>query len=324
MSIGRYKTLHFFLFLLAMLFASACADAADGETTADPVAQCTVLLELHFAEVEAQEEAGKEAHSDMTIWQQPIAELCPVQVEQLQQHRFAELLARPVGELLLVDLQGFYQAVDELAEARKPSVLDEAVLQHVLDELGAPPEEPVSLWQRILRWLDQWFSDAEEEQDWDWWESLVPSEATMTLIFYLSIALVLLLTGGIIFVEMRSVLRHRRTGYSARWQEPGAPLAEALSLEAVAQAPISEQPGLLLQWLLHQLDSLGVLQVRKSLTHRDIAAASAALAQQETVSRLCRSAELATFGGWTPTQQEMDALFAAGQEAVQSLQARGA
>lgn len=328
-------------YLLAVLVALhvvavASANAAANTLNQDTIENCAALLEdweqpvpvggsaetevkqgEGFNTIEDATDAG-DTHPETTalepvpLMQRLISAACPVQTDLLAQHSWANLLVREPQELMLLDLRGFY-AFSNYSESRNTlDVLDDSKLGGILNGLELPQPEPVSLWRRILDWLKQWWQP-EQEQEFDWLERFIPSETTLKLIMFVSIALVVVGAIGIVVVELRAGLVHRRRAYHSQWSDDFFEATSGLSLDDVQAAPLAEQPGLLLRWLLEQLQASGLLGLRASLTHRDISAATANLDQHDSVARVSSAAERATFGGWVPSRQEMQELLELGK-----------
>lgn len=321
------------LFLLAVFFV--------GNVEArSPIDACIVLLEewaqnrptLVSTEQEIQERVDGEAQDTsqdnsqdssqdtllddelepVPLEQRLVYDACPDQVDTLVQHPLWPLSVRGPQQLMLLDLRGFYAFSDQYEKYAALEVLDGSKLANVLQGLDLPEPEPVSVWQRILDWLKQWWQ-SEDSEDYDWLERFIPSETTLKIIMFVSIGLVVVLAIGIVVTELRLGLAHRRRTQNTRWSGESIQTSHGLSLEDVQAAPLAEQPGLLLRWLLEQLQASGLLGLRASLTHRDITAATANLDQGQSVAQVSSAAERATFGGWVPNEREMRELLELGK-----------
>lgn len=292
---------------------------------ANPVETCSRLMGEHAVQVADTQNSEPITESNTTAEDQAALEYidagawhsiydpCPEQVDELLQHPWAKLLARPPEELFLGDLAGL-PALEQSYILREPgSLIDLDTLDALLAELQQQPQPPPSLWQRLMEWLAQWLSDTDPKAP-RWLDDISVPEMLVTSILFGSLALIVLLAAFIVFRELRQGLAHRRKVEAVGWDIAAGPAIGQLAFSDLANAPLSEQPGLLLRIILARLQNAGLMPHRSSLTHRDIAAASATIERGAAVGLISRAAERATYGNWQPAPEDIDPLLQTGRE----------
>lgn len=242
---------------------------------------------------------------------------CRAQLDALLQHPWAPLLARDASAVTLADLEGFYRVADLYVGPAPLTVVDPSVLGSVMATLGQTPDQPLSLWERALHWVLDWLG-GDEQSDAGWLKDLSISETLVRFFLYACLALIVLLALAVILTEFRHVSFGRRM-QDSRWEDEQ--LAEMVSpgFDQLLAAPLRDQPGLLLAIILARLQAIGVLQMRSSATHRDIATAVQSLQQGEAVASISEAAERATFGDWHPRQEDMAQLLQTGRRICKTL-----
>lgn len=246
--------------------------------------------------------------------------VCPVQTASLLAHPWASLLARERDELTLADLEGLHDLYQSYRKGPTAPPLDRGTLADALAGLERPSAEVLSLWERVWRWVRGWWGDRERPEV-DWLRGFSLSELTLQLMFYGSVALIVILALAVVFAELRAVVWTHRKRPAASWEDAGPGAAPALTLDTVRAAALPEQPGLLLRLLLEQLRARGMLRIAPGSTHRDITAAAGAMAGGQDLATLCHAAERAAFGGWRPGAAEIAGLYRACNRALHAVTA---
>ncbi len=150
-----------------------------------------------------------------------------------------------------------------------------SLLKQIREERDA---RPLSLWERILRWLQQRPDHNTTEPAWmrklaEWMKHIPPSAAHIT--FWSLFALLVVLLIALIVIELRAsrVLRRRAVAATpAQSADPGITTLEtALSLDDIDRLPLAARPGALLRWLLRALATRGALPADTTMTNRELA-----------------------------------------------------
>jgi hypothetical protein len=305
--------------LTACVTTLACLLAAGLQASPDPIDECAALLEEYAAEQPESSENVEECV--IPVVTPPLNEVCPEQVASLLRDPWSSGLARNSDELVLADLKGLELLRREYAGVKPEAVVNTADVAGVLAGLELSPEETASLWQQFLRWLREWF----ENEDTDFsgmFEHISFSEATLKMIMYSAIGLIILLAILVVGGELRLALRNRRSTETFGWRERKAEHSPPLDFDQLARAPLREQPGLLLKIIMAQLQATGILRLRSSCTHRDITSAAAALDLGDGLGTISNAAERATFGDWCPAEEDMAALLETGQGVCLAIEVR--
>jgi hypothetical protein len=287
-----------------------CLQAAGLQASPGSIAECAALLEDYAA---AQPAPGEDADERVIPFvTPPLYEVCPEQVEELLRHPWSPGLARKPDELVMADLAGLDRLRQDYSGAVPAAPVNSADVAGVLAWLELPRQETASLWQQFLVWLREWF----DKKDTDFaglLENVSLSEATLKAIMYTAIGLIILLAVLLVGGELRLALRNGRNAGTFGWQEREVERSTALDFDQLARAPLREQPGLLLQIILDQLQATGILRLRSSCTHRDITSAAAALELGDGLGTISSAAERATFGNWCPAEEDMAGLLETGR-----------
>ncbi|MEJ2089092.1 MAG: DUF4129 domain-containing protein [Gammaproteobacteria bacterium] len=188
-------------------------------------------------------------------------------------------------------------------------VLRPEFLDDVLEQLDWPSSEPLTLWDRLMRWLEDFFADRQENAIPDWLKDFRLSETVAEWIFYTTCALIVILSIAIIANELR---HHRRRGSLPKPMAVSAELAYGARPIDVDSLPPHERPGYLLRQLLHQLSLPGVDRRQASLTHREIERASGTLepARRQPLVNVARVAERIRYADHLPPADEVDSAVA--------------
>jgi len=285
------------------LLALCWSGSAPADISGRDLEACRALVEEYRA-VEVVETASEDACS-LGRLDPGIDLICPEQAEALSTHPWASLLARSHDELKLEDLEGLHAFSRDYQAGPPRSVVDSGSLPAILAQLDRPAEESISLQERFWKALRDWWKGSDVSSV-NWLEGISVPEVVLTSLYYGSVALLLLLALGIVWVEVRAANLTRRRTRPATWRDAGPGTARSLSLDDIRRAPVRDQPGLLLRLALERLMSSGVLRVPVSATHREIA--GLALADGGALRQISEAAERAAFGGWQPRDLDMDEL----------------
>lgn len=305
----RLSASSFFLTLFIAVWSGG-ASASDSA-----VAECKKLQAAAEADNSEVTDAAAEQEVPLEL---SVYNVCVDQVSVLLQHAWAPLLARSPQQLTLSDLSGLYQAHQRYTDRKAHTVLPMDGLNAALAQLDQPPPEVLSWWQRLRQWVLEWWRE-DSEVEFNWLENLSISETAVKAVLYGSLGLILLMVVGIVINEFRAALPRRKNTQARAWLEDGPQAPVELSFEAVAAAPLREQPGLLLLLVLRRLELAGLLKLRDSHTHRDINTAAGAIEQGDLLRFLSRSAERATFGNWQPELDDMEKLREIGKQVCATL-----
>jgi hypothetical protein len=190
------------------------------------------------------------------------------------------------------------------------------------------PEEELTFWQRIRKWLDERLASRNSRGQWleDWLGNLsVPERAVRYLLIVLGAVLVIA-TAAVIVNELR--IAGVLAGGVLRKYSPLAPRAPSgdarvSGFEDIALAPLARRPALLLLLVLDRLGARGKTPLRDSLTHRELVAAADGLSsnQSDALRTVASAAERATFGGWRPAERDVDSIVESARVLVASLAA---
>ena len=196
-------------------------------------------------------------------------------------------------------------------------------LDDILSELAKPTAAALSMWDQISAWFEQFFEDQSQMTIPQWLEDFRLSETTAQWIFYLACALIVLLSAGIIWNELRHASARRR------WKQTAADTNDpALGLAAAPQLPLSEiplieLPAYLLGLLIRRTD---IQSARPgSLTHRELIQAMQTLApaQREPLIGITTVAERIRYAPRPPESNEIEQAVASAKILIDKLDAPG-
>lgn len=183
-------------------------------------------------------------------------------------------------------------------------VLQSATLDDVVRELDLPEPEPLTLFDRLLLWLNEYFADRQDSTLPGWLNDFRLSDAVAQSIFYAACALIVLLAIAIIINEVRHL--HRP---ASRIRAPGNDMVVPDDVPAATLDDVSlfERPAHLLRIVIGRLSTAGTNHRALSLTHRDILALSHGLApdQRDPLDRLTRVAEQIRYSDAPPSRDEV-------------------
>jgi hypothetical protein len=206
----------------------------------------------------------------------------------------------------------------------RPSV---AHLNEVLLELGPAAQQNNSLWQQFRAWLRMVVERNRKADESSWIDRLIQrsgrSQTVVDLLTYGSLALIVLLAGGIIFNELRmaGVLGARRRkpadaggGDSSR--------GGVRSWNDVERAPLSEKPRLLLELVVARLTDTRRLPPAGAMTVGEL---TRSVKLEEPMDRnrlieLARAAEYASFSPAALPPQLVDAAMAQGKALLERIE----
>jgi hypothetical protein len=260
------------------------------------------------------------------------ADTCPELAAAVGQSGWSEALHGVAAENLsaqaLVSLAELASSYDATADAASVGVDS---LDAVLESIREPDlRVEISLWDQFRRWLRELLGFGREGgATWlgEWLEKLtIPAELAVIIVIGIGI-LLLLITLGIVFNELKEAGAFGRRATKASLPDGGAALADdelrVRSIDDVRRAPVARQPGLLLVLVVETLRRY--VPIAPSRTHRDLMAAAEALraTERDPYTRVVSSAERATFGGWTPAPDDMEPLLASGASLLTSLAEAG-
>ena len=208
-------------------------------------------------------------------------------------------------------LQHYYEQ-----QADRP-YLREQDLPLILAEL--PTAQPPTLSQRFWSWFAGIFNESDSQLP-DWVEHLTLPESVGWAVFYSCLVLLVLCAIYIVANEIRQAARYRRTGEFAQSAAVPAAHQEArkLTLDEVRQAPLAEQPTLLLHLLLELMFARDGSSEHRSMTHREIVhRANQDSREGLLLTTSASTAERVTYGDWHPTPADMQALIGAAEAVLQ-------
>ncbi len=261
-----------------------------------------------------------------------LGDVCPDLAREIEAGPWAPVLGRtPAGTLTA---RPFEDLVDVIAHYERAS--DAAVL--AIDELdmiveSLRPFEPVarlSLWDRIVEWFRERLGLGDTSGDGgvlEWLRNLsIPEAWVRTLAYVLGLTVVI----AVLLIAVNELRvsgafggsRGRRRGWTTEDVPPWAKRGP-LSLDAVTRAPPVRQPALLLALLVERLKERFGDVVRDSLTHRELAAAAAALGvrRRGELESVVAAAERITFAGWHPEPTDVEPVIAHGKAVLEELDA---
>lgn len=227
-----------------------------------------------------------------------------------------ELSARALRELVgLIEHYGRERA--NLAAFRADD------LSRIVDSLG--PFEPIaelSPWERMLRWIERRLGLDDESGGnrlADWLRSIAfPSKWVPTIVA----ALGALAVAGVLAVVLNEI-RARRSRPLARFGGVGAGARRSVprGIDDVRAAPPSRQPGLLLALVIDRVRARFGVDVRDSMTPRELAVAlgTIGIERRDDLEAVVAAAERAAFAGWRPRPADIDAVIGRGRAVLDEL-----
>ena len=275
--------------LLVLLLLAAPAVFAQGEGPARQVLEECV-----------------EALDPDVIGLQAIESTCPDIRGALEELGLTELVAD--SQLSLLSRDGLHSIVSLVAryeQTPEREAIGSDSLAAVLDSLRTPPEiaQSLSWFERFKRWLREIFQRKEMQsgqESWlsRWLEEHPLPEVVRSVLFYASIAAVVLLALGIIINEVRTAMRGRRRRISATATD-STEVTRELTPAAFAVETSGERPSALLRLLIATLVKTGRLTGAPSLTHRELAkrARFDDSSQRESFQKIAQLAEREVFSG---------------------------
>lgn len=217
----------------------------------------------------------------------------------------------PVPIALGAEADDYTNDGDPALYASSPTgpVLRPESLDEVLEQLDWPSSEPLTLWDRLMMWLEDFFADREESAIPDWLKDFRLPATVAKGIFIATCALIVILSIAIIANEFRHL---RRRGASPTTVAATAELGYGSRPVDFDSLSPHERPGYLLRQLLHQLSLPGVDHRQASLTHREIEQASATLepARRQPLVNVARVAERVRYADHLPPADAVDSAVA--------------
>lgn len=190
-------------------------------------------------------------------------------------------------------------------------VLHPGTLNDVLEELDLPEPESLTLLDRLLLWLEEYFSDDSTDAFPDWLNDFRFSPVVAEAIFYAACALIVGLAIAIIANEIRHL--NGRSGSRVTPSAGGrAFLPDDGSAAVLNDLPLFDRPAHLLNVILGRLSTAELNHrpsnltghLTRSLTHRDILTLSLGLREEERepLHQLTRVAEQIRYADAPPPQ----------------------
>lgn len=190
-----------------------------------------------------------------------LSDACPDLAQQLAKH-----LHEPFIQPSLENETSLNRLLDERAfiqQSYQPTdnsridldLVSQLAQQFSLDSSAALEQ---SWWQQLKDWLKEKYGSKEEESNIDWLIELLDgfsiSDKVIKIIFYGSIALIIVLAVVIIANELRHYKRYRNRDTSTTTPTSMQPLQQLrrLSWEQVLALPLQQKTAALLQYLIQQ------------------------------------------------------------------------
>jgi len=199
----------------------------------------------------------------------------------------------------------------------------------VLASLAPAPRNPGTWWERFKGWLREMLSVRESSARPGWLarvlDSLKGRAALVRIASLAALALVALLAGAIVVIELRTAGLLR---FGPRPRAPGgaASAAAASGLAAIEAASPAERPRLLLELIAARLAALERLPPARGLTVRELlrAAHLADAGDRARLADLAQVSEQLRFSGRALPAQTLDGALARGRELLDGLAVAGA
>lgn len=216
----------------------------------------------------------------------------------------------------------------EPSSGRRP---DTSVVPGIVEKTRAATAEPSrSLWERFKDWLRSLFDEPAKAEDngWfaDWLNEHLPGEKTVALIGYLLLATIVCMIGWVVYAELRAAgMFSGGRGRRAAGAHAVATLPAAPTLAGASEA---EAPSILLTLLIGELQRLGRVQDRLSMTHRELGRAARFDAPTDgaAFAGVLGVAERLRYDATPPPEDALRPVVEAGRRLLESLarQARSA
>jgi hypothetical protein len=254
-----------------------------------------------------------------------ITAVCPAFAAALGDDAWADTLSyADAGQLGTQQLRDLIALSGSYSSAAPSDGLDAGRLDAIVSEL-APFELPpaLSLWDRVLRWLEERLGGGASERLADWLRGLsLPAAWRRALVLSVA-ALLVAAVGYIVFNELRhATRRHGRLSDGAD-AAPGGRVPDdgSLSVAQLERAAPARRPALLLALILRRL-RLGGAPIPASCTHRELAGAVDGLGRdaRASLAAISGAAERVAFGGWRPDAHDVEPVLARGRELLGVLQ----
>ncbi|MEM1114353.1 MAG: hypothetical protein AAGI11_20745 [Pseudomonadota bacterium] len=237
-----------------------------------------------------------------------------VQASSLPHHPWADMLARDkayteADRAALEQLQRAYAAGQAQPRLSADTVSD------ALEQLDRPQAEGLSPTEQLFRWLREWLG-GRESADTSWLDDISIPETVGEYTLYTLLVLILLLAIFVVIREVRLSLHPKRDVAQASWARTAGGEAENLppDFDSLADVSPAQRAILLFQIIVARLGLAGLIEARRSLTHREVVDATAHLGQAQTIEAISSAAEGALFGGRAPDDTDADALIDAGRK----------
>lgn len=226
------------------------------------------------------------------------------------------------------DLEDLQWLRGKYAQRASERAVDTDTLSPILEQLREPQpvEPPLTLWERIMRWIRAWFDRTQSDPDsWlsRWLDRVTIPEVIWRAVLYGSIFLVIVLALAVIINELRAAgYLQRRSGAL----EPADPQQQAGS--ARRETPVDAETLLaegnapaLLRILVATLVRSGRLRTERNLTHRELCmrAAFDHAEERESFRRVAELAERAVYSSDGIAPEEIKPVAAAARALHQKL-----
>jgi hypothetical protein len=205
---------------------------------------------------------------------------------------------------------------------------DPGAMASVLEQLAAEQAVPSrrSWWEAFKAWLGKWLQGA-ETGGVPWLDRLL--ERLSNSVGLMQVATVALLAIVVVMVVMLFVRELRAAGLLEQRRAAGADAASATTPDVeevvtdLANAPLRDQPALLLRMLVAKLRANGQLQRERSLTHAELVRYSTFGDDDGRTSfeRVSRLAERVMYGACEPDPQQAGAIIVDGRRLLARLEA---
>ncbi len=245
-----------------------------------------------------------------TLEAAPWAGLLPKGMRERRDDISAESL-RQLGELIRQSNE----------EAQRRAAPDTAKLAPVLAELGEAGQQGASRWERFKRWLkDKFERDDDEASDEDSWleklgRQFETSEGVAKVITYVGYGLVALLVAFVVWTELRAAGLLGGARRASERANASALGRRRLTLGDVAQAPLAERPGLLLQLLGEALTRAHRLPAAQGLTATAITRdARVEESDREELRTVAHAADAVRYGAAMPADSELESAVGKARE----------
>jgi hypothetical protein len=197
----------------------------------------------------------------------------------------------------------------ETASGRAPDV---AALAPVLAELGAHGQEGVTRWERFKRWLKDLRSGRKDDGEGliaRWSRELSTSEGVARIISYVGYGLLAALALSVIVAELRAAGLFSARRRAAARNSPEALWRRRLMLDDLVDAPLAEQPGMLLRLLGEALTRARRLPAADGLTADAIVRRAwlDADADRSGLARIARTSDEIRYGERVPPEPDLRA-----------------